>query len=420
MASDTTVILPSKPWYLSKTIEVNAGIFLVSLIGYMADNAGVLHISKDLLPWFAFAIFGINGLLRFATVQPVSSSGEPVALTQKPGSRTLSKTDGAGPHTLLTLVASAALLTYLAGTSSASAQAPAHDPSQWHPASAGFGHEHGDAPPAWLSDFLANSPDVWPYLGNGVLYDGMFNTSPAENTTKHAAFKGFRITSPAFTDQDGGWVDGYAVLHLSSNPMDRAARFHSGRIYIADKSGGLSIRQGWLDTGSVDSSRVPKRCALSTGGPDCASFDTAQRPIVFFIDHDTEVGTYRNGQRDTNEQWYPFGFGYFFGWSILDATTHFQPGEKATDTDPAQWSIIQHDGHNNPGVLRQVDITGRKPGFSGAFFTNQFGDFIANPDGPECQAPAVCLLQYYSPTYAGIKGRREVSNPAAVPTNPGN
>ena len=290
-----------------------------------------------------------------------------------------------------------AAVPFLSGQVQAASHAASHDRSRWQPP--GSGHEHGDAPPAWLVDAYRDNPTWAPYWGTGVLYDGPFNTSSAENTVKHTAMKGFRLSYPDFKDRNGKPLDGYLVMHMSSNPMDRGAQFHSARVYIKDVGNGISIRQGWIDAGSVDTARVPKRCTVANGGSDCSSHNGKQRPIVFVVDQKTWDGDPAVGRLpDRQEQWYPIGIGFSFGWGV-DPTTIATPDEQASDTNPHEWH-----GTGAAGNIRSVDVTAGKPGFSGLFWTNQYGVYVADAAGPACQGENICLLQYYAPTYAGIIG----------------
>lgn len=277
----------------------------------------------------------------------------------------------------------------------------AHDPSRWHPPAAG--HEHGDAPPAWLLDFTTD-PRYAPYWT--LNYDFPGNTSPAENTVKHFAFKGLHLASPAFKDQDGGWVDGYAIGHISGTPADRGAMVHSFRLFIADAGGGLTIRQGWVNMGSPETARVPRRCQSSSGGSDCPAYgDPTQRPIVLTVTDDDVKGTYSGGRSETFEQWYGFGSGASWGWG-LNTPTIFQPGEKASDTDPHAWHTV---GGQAYGQLRLIEVIASKPTYHGGFWMTPTGEYVEDPSNPDCNSR--CLLQWISPTYKGITGRTQQTWP---------
>lgn len=321
-------------------------------------------------------------------------------------------------RTLHLAIATASLLASVALLPAASAISQStHDPTRWHPPSAG--HEHGDPPPAWLADFYAQyGATVAPYWGDDVLYDGSFNTSPIENTAKHFAFKGVHLTYPEFQDRDGGWLDGYVVGHVSGTPADRGAMVHSFRAYIADAGGGLTIRQGWVNMGSPETARVPRRCALNPpGGSDCADFGSPdQRPIALVITPDDAVGTYSGGRPETFEQWYGFGAGFSWAWG-LNTPTFFRDGEHATDTDPSGWHPVGGLAH---GQLRLIEVIAGKPSFpipSGGlyFWTTPDGSRVDNPASTECLGH--CLLQAISPTYRGITGRIQRTWPLPSPVN---
>jgi hypothetical protein len=126
-----------------------------------------------------------------------------------------------------------------------------HDASRWHlpydpRTGCVYGHEHGDAPPQWITD-----------AGYTVAFDqhsGFHgNTSSIENTTKHAAMKGFLAD---FSDYAGGTQQVYFRVHIASNVLDRMARYHSYEVYMRDAAGGVSHWQGWFNGGDPAKDRV--------------------------------------------------------------------------------------------------------------------------------------------------------------------
>lgn len=300
---------------------------------------------------------------------------------------------------------------------------PVHDPSKWH--APGFGHEHGDAPSQWLSDAFAAHPEWAPYWSLG--FDGPFNTSGKENLLppdgKHFSFKGVHLEYKSdlaaeygFRDQDGGWLDGYLIGHISGTPGDRGAAVHSFRLFLADSGGGLTIRQGWANTGDPATNRIPKYCQAGVHIHDCATYgDPGQRPIVLTITSDDINGTFNNAHRSEGfEQWYFSIPGANIGWGE-NSPTLFNRGEKASDLDPAGWSPTNaQPGANGQafGQLRLVEVVAGKPtGIPApgvAFWTTPEGSLVSDQNSPECHGP--CLLQWVSSTYKGIGQYNQAKN----------
>jgi hypothetical protein len=258
-----------------------------------------------------------------------------------------------------------------------------------------------------------------------ILYDVPYNTSPAENspTGKHFAMKGFHLKYPDFRGRDGSPVDAYVRVHLSGTSVDRAAQFHSAFVAIAVPGDLGTIRQGWINTGNVDTTRIPKDCSHGVANPllyfehreKCSQYSTSIRPVVFVIDETTAAGRYRNGNRDYQEQWYPEGIGFSWGWAIANAPTLFREGELVDDYDHANWSTIP----GNLGTVREIDLTAKmNPSIRGLFYTNQHGTYVSSPSSPMCAAPNFCLAQYNGPKYRGIEGRSRVNYSAPGLTIP--
>jgi hypothetical protein len=312
------------------------------------------------------------------------------------------------------------------GTRIATAQTPSTPQvtTHWHEPTT---HEHGDAEPEWLVQMFLAYPQLQSLFGadatGHLAYDVPFNTSPAENAVsgKHFAMKGFHLNySPdkaaGFHGLDGSWLEGYARVHLSSTPVDRGARFHSAAVFIVGNGKLLAIRQGWLDTGNVDTARVPEYCTL-TGSTNtalrtaCNPYDAFQRPIVFTVTPDSLTGKYTGGIPHYQEQWYPVGLGFSWAWGISDAATVEQMGEKATDYDISKWGVVRGaNGQQSVGLLRQLDLSARAiPLHDTLFYTTQFGDYVADPKSAECQSPNICLIQYYN-DFPGIEGRSIVTD----------
>ncbi len=222
----------------------------------------------------------------------------------------------------------------------------------WHPPvvnGCATGHEHGDAPPSWVSA-----------SGYPLSFHGAFNTSSAENTAKHAAMKGF---ATRFNDQDL-----YLRIHAASNPLDRSARYHSYELWIRDEAGAVSHMQGWYNTGDPrPASQGGARFVRRRGE------EVLQRPVMLIPDQ-TSL------QQGINcEQWYAAPgepiWGPDFGWLICNATTLYNPAENATAGDQSTW-ILNPNGEL--GTTRRLELAwyANRSNLRGRFVTNQFGEQV--------------------------------------------
>lgn len=215
------------------------------------------------------------------------------------------------------------------------------------------GHEHGDAPPTWIAA-----------AGYQVSFHGHFNTSPLENTSKHAAMKGFAAKMKG--------VDIYFRIHAASNPLDRSARYHSYEVFARDPSGAVSHWQGWYNGGDPVKDRFPRRKANG---------DPGMRPIMLVVD-----------QQSLNEgigceQWYVApgepSWGWDFGWTICGATTLYNPNENATAKDQSTWKLT-----GSLGGTRRLEAAwyASRQHPTGAFVATQFGEIVNGMNDPRCVA----------------------------------
>jgi hypothetical protein len=255
----------------------------------------------------------------------------------------------------------------------------------WHSAvidGCAAGMEHGDQPPQWIAD-----------AGYVLSFHGDFNTSPIENTSKHAAMKGFRVT---FDN-----ADLYFRIHAASNPLDRSARFHSYEVFARDPAGNVSHWEGWYNTGDPNTDRIPRR----------SGSETTKRPVMLVVDQ----VSWDQGERC--EQWYGFttSWSWDLGWGMCNATTLYQPDENASAADQSTW-VSAPDG--SLGTTRRLEAAWYGPGAPASpdrgnppkdqdFWATQFGEIVAGPDDPRCsQSTAmfgtdhtnVCLQQYIAST----------------------
>jgi len=243
----------------------------------------------------------------------------------------------------------------------------------WHPPmvdGCATGHEHGDPPPEWIMD-----------AGYEVKFHSHANTSPAENTAKHAAMKGFATTLDN--------VDIYFRVHASSNVLDRSARYHSYEVWARDPSGNVSRWQGWYDTGDPVMDRIPR------------GEDPGRRPVMLVVDQNA----WDRGIRC--EQWYAktAGWSWDFGWTICNTTTIYYPGENE-EQDQANWRLAPDGSLGTTRRLEAAWYDFRSPA-RGAFVATQFGEIVSGMDDPRCSGTTtkhgetydnVCLEQYIAPT----------------------
>jgi hypothetical protein len=243
----------------------------------------------------------------------------------------------------------------------------------WHPGTVNgcaTGHEHGDAPPQWATDFSQAR------FGHGIVYGGDEASSAAENSMKHPAFKGLTATSAA-----GGNV--YLRYHAASNPMDRMARYHSYELYYRDTAGGVSFWQGWYDSGDPETANG--RCLRRNPALQCENF----RPTILVTDETSFA------QNIKFEQWYAHAaakWSWDLGVAIGDSTTYYHAGENATAHDQSTWPLT-----GSRGLTRRVDgfwYLGRNGGG-----TTLVGNFCATALGTvqNCMTEG-SLAQYIAPT----------------------
>jgi hypothetical protein len=295
-----------------------------------------------------------------------------------------------------------------------------HDPNTWHgavgPNGCTYGHEHGDAPPSWVTSLAFNGP---------------FNTSAIENAQgpsdamptmpgKHPAMKG--ALGPVGTGSGGGQF--YLRYHGASNVLDRMSQFHSFEIWYRDASGGVTHYSGWTNSG------VPSRIGPGTQGAggrrDHCSAEIDVRPEVEVL---LSMAAYLSC--NNNEHWYdyPLNNEALPGASMvefptisfmIDTTTIMFPTEYQ-NTSMTTWIRTGSKGTGrNTAVtwgLRNGDPV--RPPVGTPFYTTQFGQLVSGPSDPICSgnttfparplgnpnpfdqdttAKNVCLQQYISPT----------------------
>lgn len=275
-----------------------------------------------------------------------------------------------------------------------------HNPDTWHASvekdARGkiicvYGHEHGDAPPTWVTHAEHN-------VGFDPITGFLANTSALENSVKHAGMKAFAANIKG--------VEFYLRIHLLSNPMDRSTRYHSFELFAKDSSGGISHFQGWLDTGDPKVDRIPYQDkSLGKAGED-----NGHRPVVWAATkHACEVDHTWCQELWTTTSW---SWGPDINWAINDPTTYFNPGE-TYDPDPSHWQKTGKLGINRSmsiSIFRNLEVLkkrGQDKVLSGDLWATQFGEVVSGPNDAKCQAKTekygtlyqnVCLENFIAPS----------------------
>jgi hypothetical protein len=210
------------------------------------------------------------------------------------------------------------------------------------------------------------------------------NTSPTENTAKHAAMKGFSATMKG--------VDLYFRVHIASNVLDRMARYHSYEIWARDPSGAVSHWQGWFNSGDPVADRISRMLP-----------DPGRRPVVLVVDEASlamQIGC---------EQWYASTaiWSWDFGWTVCGTTTVYYPGENE-QTGQEHWRPTGLSG----AEARRLEAAWYNGSYGrihpvGRFWATQFGEGVTGPNDPRCSQSStkygvtyqnICLEQYIAPT----------------------
>jgi hypothetical protein len=273
-----------------------------------------------------------------------------------------------------------------------------HDASHWHlpydpQTECLYGHEHGDAPPDWIA--AAGFQVAFDHAGG---FHG--NTTSAENTTKHAAMKGYLAD---FNDYAGGAQQVYFRVHIASNVLDRMARYHSYEVFMRDAKGGVSHWQGWFNSGDPVADRFVYN----------GSNDPGRRPIVLTQDETTFA-------KVKNEHWYmraAASWNWDFAWTV-DATTFYTPDE-SKNTDISAWKQTGRQGtvrRFEPawyGPDSKVAATRSQVAPKGrTFYATQFGEIVTGPNSARCTGTTTsygavyqneCLPQFIATTARAVE-----------------
>lgn len=248
----------------------------------------------------------------------------------------------------------------------------------WHAPGIAHGdrpaHEHGDAPPQWLTDAGIRPSFMHPAM------------TPGENLPywKHTAFKGW---VGHFNNQD--W---YGIFHLDFQPGGHVSRFHGYQLWVRDTTGAISAISGWLDFG-VGNSTLPQ-VVLQCGGDD--STRPIMNPPVQSCPISFESWYARAGG---NGDWAPD-----FGFNVNP--NFYASGDPL---NPATWTPTG--GIRN--LARRIEFawylggSGIRPAPRGEFWATQWGEIVSGASDPVCGTQrtygertytVACIRQYVAPT----------------------
>jgi hypothetical protein len=259
------------------------------------------------------------------------------------------------------------------------------DMAHWHSplvGSCAAGHEHGDAPPAWVQG------SRW-----HPMFDHPGNT-PSENQLKHTGFKGFAL-------RDDG-VEIYIIIHLDSNPNGHASRFHSVQVWARDATGAVSHWDLWADFGQDNNTGPNLR-----GVNGCE--DTSIRPIMA-----VRYSQCGNGGNEF-ESWYSRAGAPSWGWDFgFNLKPQFYSGttpQSPSNPDLAAMGTWLPTGQLNN--VRRVEAAwyADRPHPTGTFYSTQWGELVSGPGDPRCGQmrtigaktyPTLCIEQYIAPSMTTV------------------
>lgn len=324
--------------------------------------------------------------LLTTTLVVFSAAAQPQQFTLAPGdtltvdcSTTLSGTVGARQAQLACEAAATAVPTSTSVPSNVGKCGESMD--VWHPPvinGCAAGHEHGDAPPAWVA--VSGPPAMFTHAGN----------TPNENVVKHTSFKGY---AGRFNSQDV-----YIIMHLDTNPSGHSSRFHSYQMWVRDAAGGVSHWDGWQDFG-VGNETGPQVRRFG-----CDDTDNT-RPVMAVNAQACNAGL-------RFENWYPraAGFEGNVGWMPdfgFNTSANYWAGG-----DPAVLSTWVPTGNGNGTRRMEVAWYANRSSQRGSFYATQFGEVVSGPDDPRCGSSrtvgvrtyeVLCIHQQIAPTLKSIQ-----------------
>ena len=263
-----------------------------------------------------------------------------------------------------------------------------HDANVWHgptgPGGCFYGHEHGDAPPSWVTNFA-----VPPMFNHGA-------NTPNENVLKHTSFKGFVLSN------DGTTI--YTLMHLDSHPNGQATRFHSVQIWALDQAGNVSYFDHWLDYGQGNNT-----------GPNTRPADTCApqsiRPIIQ-VNYPTCALVFENWYAATTIPW---------SWDMgVNLSAQYYNGPSvgvSSSTDLNDYATWLPTGNLN--ATRRIEAAWYKDRADFAnipydvwFYATQWGEVVSGPSDPVCGTArtfgtksytVVCARQFVASTLTGMQ-----------------
>lgn len=255
----------------------------------------------------------------------------------------------------------------------------------WHPPvinGCATGHEHGDAPPAWV--LASRWMPMFTHPGN----------TPGENALKHTSFKGFTL-------RDDG-IDVYLIMHLDTNPSGHGSRFHSYQVWARDATGAVSHWDLWADFGSGNETGPHLQPADNCG-------NDGSRPIMM-------VNFASGCPGLVFENWYSRAGAPGWGWDLgMNISPNYYGGPSkgvysSHDlADAATW--LPTGGLNNNRRLEMAFYADRG-GPRGDFWSDQWGTVMSGPTDARCgqqrtfgakSYTRLCIQQSIAPSMTSLK-----------------
>lgn len=247
------------------------------------------------------------------------------------------------------------------------------------------GHDHGDAPPAWVNS------SRWM-----AMFDHPGNT-PNENVLKHSSFKAFSLRL------DG--VDIYLIMHLDTNPNGHTSRFHSYQAWARDGAGGVSHWDLWADFGSGNETGPHLQA------PDnCGNDGTRPIMMVNYVDCPRINGSV------PFENWYSRAAAPLWGWDLgfNIQPQYFGGPTKGVSTNGDLANMANWLPTGNLNANRRVEMAWytNRSNQRGDFWSTQWGEIVSGPNDARCgqqrtfgtkSYTTLCIAQYVAPSMSTVQ-----------------
>lgn len=256
----------------------------------------------------------------------------------------------------------------------------------WHAPMIGTcatGHEHGDAPPAWV--VASRWMPMFEHPGN----------TPGENVLKHTSFNAFSMTD------DG--VDLYVIIHLDTNPNGHTSRFHSYQAWARDSTGAVSYWDLWADFGVGNNTEGQVR-----PGDNCPGGSGGVRPII--------TVNYQSCPGLTFETWYSRAGATAWGWDFGFSTSpnYYAGPTPGTRTSGDLANLANWLATGQPNTTRRIEAAfyADRSDQRGDFYSTQWGEVVGGPGDPRCGQPrtfgartytTLCIAQYIAPSLGSFQ-----------------